>query len=435
VFRNSLGLIALLVCAPALAPGEDRLHLEDLISEALQRSPEVLAAQKRYEAARQRPAQVASLPDPMMSLGYTTSGSPRPFAGLGQAPMANAGVMVSQEFPFPGKRRLRGEIAAKEADADFQQYQAVQLSVASRMKQAFHRLSYAWTAREVLERNRDLLRKFLRVTEARYAVGKAQQQDIFKAQTQLSILETRVTFEDLLEQARENAPLLRREEKMVQRAELAVNLARKEFYPDYTLSAGVYYTGAMPSMYMARVDFKLPAWFWNKQRAGVAEEVSSLSQARRRLALWDSSDAQIEEVRRTGQPHKAVTLNSPVTGYVLARNAFPSQRITPETDLYTVADLSRVWVLASVFEYEAPLIRLGQPAVVSLPYAPGRTYRARVSYIQPEVEAATRKLQVRLELDNPSMSLNQLGKPIESSGFRNVERASRTACPTAGAPP
>ncbi|MBM3747063.1 MAG: TolC family protein [Acidobacteria bacterium] len=320
--KPPLGMLVLLVCAPALTAAQDRLRLEDLIAEALRRSPEVLAAQKGYEAARQRPAQESSLPDPMLSLGYTSSGSPRPFAGLGDVPMANAGVMLSQEFPFPGKRKLRGDIAAREAEAVFQQYEAVQLSVVSRVKQAFHRLGYAWSAAEVLERNRDLLRKFLRTTEARYAVGKAQQQDVFKAQTQLSILETRlakltqerrsreaeinsllarpvesvlgrpveaapasphVTLEDLFAQARQNAPVLRREEKMVQRAELAVNLARKDYYPDYTLSAGIYHMGAMPSTYMARVDFKLPGWFWRKQRAGVAEDVSSLGEARRKL--------------------------------------------------------------------------------------------------------------------------------------------------------
>jgi len=318
VSRKLLGLMALALGASA----EERLCLEELIAEALRRNPEVLAAQKGYEAARQRPARESSLPDPMLSLGYTSSGSPRPFAGLGDVPMANAGVMLSQEFPFPGKRKLRGGIAAREAEAVFQQYEAVQLSVASRLQQAFHRLRYAWSAADVLERNRDLLRKFLRATEARYAVGKAQQQDVFKAQTQLSILETRlakltqerrgreaeinsllarsvdsplarpaeatpsplrVTLEDLFAQARQNAPVLRREEKMVQRAELAVNLARKDYYPDYTLSAGVYHMGAMPSMYMARVDFKLPGWFWRKQRAGVAEEVSGLGEARRNL--------------------------------------------------------------------------------------------------------------------------------------------------------
>jgi len=139
---------------------------------------------------------------------------------------------------------------------------------------------------------------------------------------------------------------------------------------------------------------------------GVPADAAALIQAaRRRLALWDLDDAQIDQVRRTGQPLKSVTLNSPVSGYVLARNAFPNQRITPDTDLYTLADLSRVWVLASVFEYEAPLVRLGQPAVVSLPYQPGRAFRARVSYIQPQVDAATRTLQVRLELANPNLAL------------------------------
>ena len=89
-----------------------------------------------------------------------------------------------------------------------------------------------------------------------------------------------LTLEELFAQARENAPMLRREQKMIERTELALNLARKEYYPDYTLSAGYYNMGSMPPMYMARVDFKLPAYFWRKQRAGVAEQASSLSQGR-----------------------------------------------------------------------------------------------------------------------------------------------------------
>ena len=301
---------------------EDALRLDPLTREALRANPEILAAQKRYEAARQRPSLQSSLPDPVLSLSYNSSGNPLPFAGIGREPTANAGLMVSQEFPFPGKRKLRGEIASKEAEAEFQQYQTVELNVLSRLKQAYHRLHHAYTMIEVLERNRDLLRKFLRISEARYAVGKAAQQDIFKAQTQLSILETRiekmeqekrsreaeinsllarppdsplarpediqpaplkVTLRELFTQARQNAPVLLRDEKVVQRTELAVNLARKEYYPDYTLSAGYYNMGSMPAMYMARVDFKLPAYFWRKQRAGVAEQADNVSQARHNL--------------------------------------------------------------------------------------------------------------------------------------------------------
>lgn len=138
----------------------------------------------------------------------------------------------------------------------------------------------------------------------------------------------------------------------------------------------------------------------------VAADNDALVEAtRRRLELWSLSESQIDEVRRTGKPFTNVTLYSPVEGYVLTRNAFPNQKIAPDTDLYTVADLSRVWVLASVFEYEAPLVRLGQATKVSLPYAGGKTYRARVSYIQPQVDPATRTIQVRLELDNPGLAL------------------------------
>jgi cobalt-zinc-cadmium efflux system outer membrane protein len=255
-----------------------------------------------------------------LSLGYTSVGSPRPFAGIGVEPAANAGLMVSQEFPFPGKRKLRGDVARKEAGADFELYQATQLNVVSRLKQAYYRLYYAYAARDVLERNKELLRKLLRITEARYSVGRAAQQDIFKAQTELSILETRlvnlarereareaelnsllnrppgsplarpaevqpkdtiIALEELYAAARENSPMLRRDQKMIERTELALNLARKDYYPDYVLSGGYFNQAGMADMWQFRVDFKLPAYFWRKQRAAVTERAQSLSQSRR----------------------------------------------------------------------------------------------------------------------------------------------------------
>jgi outer membrane protein TolC len=304
----------------AVEPAGDRLALGGLVAEALRANPEIQAAQKRYEAARQRPAQASSLPDPMVSLGYNSSGSPRPFAGLGTDPVANAGVMVSQEFPFPGKRKLAGDMAVKEAEAEFQQYQQAQLSVVSRLKQAYYRLAYTYDAAAVLERNRDLLDNLLRITESRYSVGRAAQQDVFNTQTQLSILATRlvqiererhareaeinalvnrppgsplarpadlaprelaVNLDQLYAQAEANSPMLGRDRKMIERAAAAVNLARKQYYPDYSVSAGYYNMGRMPDMYMFRVDLKIPLYFFRKQRAGVAEQAHSLDQARR----------------------------------------------------------------------------------------------------------------------------------------------------------
>lgn len=165
--------------------------LARLVAEALANSPEVLAAQKRVEAARQRPSQVSSLPDPMFSPGYKSNGAPWPGAGLGVEPTSNIGFMVSQEFPYPGKRKLTGEIAEKEADAELQTWQQLQLQVASRVKQAWYRRAYAAKAMEVIDRQADVFERLRRITEARYSVGRAAQQDVLKTVTQISILQTR----------------------------------------------------------------------------------------------------------------------------------------------------------------------------------------------------------------------------------------------------
>jgi len=316
------------ICSTSLFCQSETTDLGALLAAALQSNPEILAAQKRYEASRQRPTQVSSLPDPMFSPGYNSNGRPWPGAGLGKEPLSQIGFMVSQEVPFPGKRKLAGDIAVKESEAEWQLYQQVQLSVVSRVKQAYYRRAYAFAVAGVLERNLDLLRKFLLITEARYSVGKAAQQDIFKAQTQISILETRrvqferekrarqaeinslvnrppgsqlakpselrpipvpVKLEELFAAARENSPMLRVDEKMIQRAEVAVNMARKGYYPDFTLNGGYYNMGGMPDMYMFRADFKIPLYFFRKQRAAVTEQSQALAQSRRTYEATNQS--------------------------------------------------------------------------------------------------------------------------------------------------
>ena len=130
-----------------------------------------------------------------------------------------------------------------------------------------------------------------------------------------------------------------------------------------------------------------------------------LAAAKRRLELWDISDAQIETIRQSGQPLKNLTLYSPISGFVTERNAFPQQRVTADTMLYTVADLSTVWVIADVFEYEAANVRIGESATMTLVYLPGKTFRGRVSYVLPQVDPTTRTLKVRIQFDNPGYVL------------------------------
>jgi len=317
--------VSVLVLAAAAAPAQPVLKVDELIAEALRANPEILAAQKRYEAARQRPAIESALPGPLLSAGYTSAGKPWPLAGIGIEPTANAGLMVSQEFPFPGKRKLRGDLASKQAEVELLAYEQVRLSVVSRLKQAYHRLWYAHQITEILRRNCGLLDEYLRVAEARYSVGKAAQQDIFKAQAARSILEARliragqerrtreaeintllgraprralgtppqlppgsltVTLDELVRRALQASPALTREQKMIEQAEVAVNLARKDSYPDYTFSAGYFNMGRMPDMYQFRLDFKLPAWSGRRQQAVVTEQVMNLGQARRN---WEAA--------------------------------------------------------------------------------------------------------------------------------------------------
>jgi len=140
--------------------------------------------------------------------------------------------------------------------------------------------------------------------------------------------------------------------------------------------------------------------------AGSQQQSDSLIAAsRKRLELFSLSEAQIQEITRTQQPLTNITIYSPISGYVMMRNAFPKQRITPETELYTVVDLSNVWIMADVFENEASMIQVGMPVRMNLSYAGGRKFNGRVNYIQPQVDPMTRTLKVRIEAGNPNMTL------------------------------
>src|SRR5689334_11427487 len=165
-----------------------------------------------------------------------------------------------------------------------------------------------------------------------------------------------------------------------------------------------------PEMLASQQEFLLAAKAQDMMRdntfeAALDQSKSLLNASRRRLQLWDLSDAQIDRILKTGEPIQNFTLYSPVTGYVMDRKAFPQIKVTPDTDLYTVVDLNRVWILADVFEYEAPSIQVGDAARVSLSYLPGKTLMARIDYIQPQVDPMTRTLKVRLNMENPGMFL------------------------------
>jgi Cu(I)/Ag(I) efflux system membrane fusion protein len=130
-----------------------------------------------------------------------------------------------------------------------------------------------------------------------------------------------------------------------------------------------------------------------------------LEAARRRLRLFDVPQSLIDTLERTGQPQRAVTLEAPASGFVTAKDVFAGARIEPGTTLFTVTDLSKVWIEAEVYEYEAPLVRPGQQARVTLAYDPSKVYTGRITYIYPYLNTDTRTLRVRFEFDNPGLAL------------------------------
>ena len=294
--------------------------LAALVEEALQRNPEILAARRKLEAARQRPAAAASLPEPMVSVGYASIGGPLPGQGLGREPMARAGFMASQTLPAPGKLGLRRRAALEEAGAAGQEYETILRRVAAQVKSAWHRLHHAHEMLDVNRRSRTLLDRLFRIASARYQTGQGSQKELLDVQMRLTLLEAKeasleqearrneaeintlrarpldepvprpaigeprevlVSLEELYEKARLQSPALAALRHQVRRAELGLELARRESAPDITVAAGYYNMGGMPPMFEARVDIPLTLFRRTRLRALEAEQAHGAEAARR----------------------------------------------------------------------------------------------------------------------------------------------------------
>ena len=140
---------------------------------------------------------------------------------------------------------------------------------------------------------------------------------------------------------------------------------------------------------------------------GVATGAQTLlTAARERLAQWEVPASEIEKLETTGKVITDLTFNSPVSGYVTEKSALPNMYVQPETRLYTVVDLSTVWVYAQVFQTDLGRIKPGDSAEVTVDAYPGKTFRGKVDYILPQVDMNTRTARVRVVFANPGLKLN-----------------------------
>lgn len=139
---------------------------------------------------------------------------------------------------------------------------------------------------------------------------------------------------------------------------------------------------------------------------GVADGAESLIvAARARLQQFDVQDSEIAKLDQTGEPITDLTFNSPVSGYITEKNALTNMYVQPETKLYTIADLSDVWVIAQIFQNDAGKIKPGDHAEITLDAYPGQVFAGTVDYILPQLDMATRTLPVRLVFPNPNLKL------------------------------
>jgi len=130
-----------------------------------------------------------------------------------------------------------------------------------------------------------------------------------------------------------------------------------------------------------------------------------LDAARKRLKLFDVPDAFVARLEETGQVSRTVTLDAPVSGFVTEKAVLEGQRVEPQMMLYTVTDLSRVWIEVDLYEYEAGVVRVGQKAELTLPFAPGETLSGKVTFVDPVLAMDSRTVRARLEFPNPKLGL------------------------------
>ena len=292
-----------------------RISLPTLIAELDQANPELRAARQRWEAAKAVVPQVQTLPDPTVKLGYQRMPMREPLQG--------AMYGIGQEIPFPGKLRLKGEVAQREADRIEQEYLAVRLRLVARLKEAYFDLHFIHDAIEIVERNKILLMQFEKTAKSRYAVGQAAQQDVFRAQVEISrvmdrlavldqqkeslhaavnrllnrppagpfgspeeIQMTMVTLplQQLNRRAEEFSPILQASAKGVERGEQAVALARREYYPDFDVSAlGLHNDRINEHGFQVMLGIRLPLYYTTKQRQAVRQALAETTEARESL--------------------------------------------------------------------------------------------------------------------------------------------------------
>lgn len=342
--------------------------LARLVEEAAASNPEVQAAEHGWRAAAEIPQQARALPETQLSIQELSVGSPRPLAGFNDSDFAYVGVGASQDFPYPGKRALRAKVAAHKAESLHEDASAVRRRVIEALKLAYYRLAYVQQTLGILASHDGLLRQIEQAVESRYRVGQGSQQDVLRAQLQHTRILREVALHhqeerqlqvqlkqtlnrpqtapeivaeplipsvlqhgeaDLLQQAEAQNPDLRSRRESLRGMQAQVELAGREFRPDFNVQAMVQHTGSQfRDYYMANFGIRLPNRGRRVAELAAAEEDRARAElelqadARRvgseiaqQLALLRGSEERLKIYQEGLMPQAEATLQAGIAAY------------------------------------------------------------------------------------------------------------------------
>lgn len=387
--------------------------LDELVKAALEGNAGLSASMESVQAAKQMVLPARTLPDPMFT--FQNMGDLIPPRLQAEDPSSGRFFTIEQEFPFPGKLDLKGQIASTEADVQELGHSLVHLQLISAVKVAYYDLFFIHESLKTVRKSKDLLQEFVEIARTRYAVGQGIQQDVIKAQVELSKLidrlvtlvkelkmaEARINdrlnrpvgtpvgapaefkkaeltyaLEDLLKLAETGSPTIRTRRLDIDRRQLGVQLAEKEFYPDFALGLTYVDRGDQPEMYGLMFKAKLPIYFWRKQapelhaaRANLAgakmmlrETTSDVGlQIRESFVAATTADQLAELYYSAIIPHSRLSLESAMVGYQTGKVDF----LTLLDSLLTLLDYELKYHEA-VSEFQKALARLEPLAGIEL---------------------------------------------------------------------
>jgi cobalt-zinc-cadmium efflux system outer membrane protein len=327
-FASSLILFALLLTGAQAGAGEQTLKLQDLIREAVNNNPEIHVSEARAKASGYRIPQATSLADPMVMIGYENEGTDSIYSfnrdTKGMPADSRWMFSVSQALPYPGKLVLKGDMAARDAESQKYLIDSARLNTIVRVKELYYDLFLTYTNIDLLKDKAALFVRAEDAALARYAAGMAPQQEVLMAQTEkYMLLEREEMFkqkiqsleamlnaalgrevnaplggrpekipyvpygyglDELIKMSSEKYPLIKSREKMVGAAQAKVAMARKEFYPDFTVGANYFARSAQfPDMWSLTTTVNVPLYYRKKQEPAILEAEAVLLEAKKEV--------------------------------------------------------------------------------------------------------------------------------------------------------